>query len=126
MGLTNRRRSDYREKGLLFGTWNVRTLFKTGALISLLSQLKKYKLGITALQETRWRDKDIMDMKSHALFYSGKEEGTRELGVVFIVETNTKWNILDFKAVDERICVLRIKTEYQNISFINVHAHTEE
>jgi hypothetical protein len=52
MGPTNRRRSGYKEKDLLFGTWNVRTLFMTGALISLLSQLKKCKLGITALQET--------------------------------------------------------------------------
>jgi hypothetical protein len=58
MGLTNRRRSGYREKGLLVGTWNVRTLFKIGALISILSQLKKYKLGITTLQERRWQGKD--------------------------------------------------------------------
>jgi hypothetical protein len=62
-----------------------------------------------------------MDMKSHTLFYSGKEEGTRELGVAFM-----KRNILDFKAVDERICVLRIKTKFHNTIFINVHAPTEE
>ena len=79
-------------------------MFKTGALLSLLSQLKQYKLDITALQETRWQGKDIMDMKSHTLFYSGKEEGTREFGVAFIVERNMKRNVLDFKAIDERIC----------------------
>ena len=67
-----------------------------------------------------------MDIKSHTLFYSGKEEGTREFGVAFIVERSMKWNVLDFKAVDERICVLRIKTKFQNVSFINVHAPTEE
>jgi len=38
---------------LIFGTWNVRTLFKTGALLSLLSRLKEYRLAITALQEKR-------------------------------------------------------------------------
>jgi endonuclease/exonuclease/phosphatase family metal-dependent hydrolase len=37
-----------------------------------------------------------------------------------------KRNVLDFKAVDERICVLRIKTKFQNVSFINVHVPTEE
>jgi hypothetical protein len=99
IGLTNRRRSGYRENDLLFGTWNVRTLFKSGALISLLSQLKKYKLGITALQETRWQGKGIIDMKR---------------------------NVLDCKAGDERMCALRIKTKFQNVSFINVHAPTEE
>jgi hypothetical protein len=46
--------------------------------------------------------------------------------VAFVVERNVKWNVLDFKAVDERICVLRIKTRSQNVSLINVHAPTEE
>jgi len=67
-----------------------------------------------------------MDMKSHTLFYSGKEKGVREFGVAFVVERNMKRNVLDFKAVDERICVLRIKTRFQNMSLINVHAATEE
>ena len=101
-------------------------MFKTGALLSLLSQLKQYKLDITALQETRWQGKDIMDMKSHTLFYSSKEGGTREFGVAFIVERNMKRNVLDFKAIYERICALRIKTKFHNLSFINVHAPTEE
>jgi exonuclease III len=77
----------------------------------LLSQLKQYELDITALQETRWQGKDIMDMKSHTLFYSGKQEGTREFGVAFMVESDMKRNVLDFKAVDEIICVLRIKQQ---------------
>jgi exonuclease III len=126
MGLINRRRLSYKEKELIFGTRNMRTLFKTGALLSLLSQLQEYRLAITALQETIWQGKDIMDMKSHTLFCSGKEEGIRELGVAFVVERNMKRNVLDFKAVDERMCVLRIKTKFQNVSFINVHAPTEE
>jgi exonuclease III len=125
-GLVNRRQPGYKDKDLIFGIWNVQTLFKTVALISLFSQLKEYRLGITALQETRWQGKDITDMKSHTLFYSGKEEETRELGVAFIVERSMKRNILDFKAVDERICVLRIQTKFHNTSFINVHAPTEE
>jgi len=102
MELINRQRPGCKEKELLFGTWNVRTLFRTGALLSLLSQLKEYRLAITALQETRWQQgKDIMDMKPHTLFYSDKEKGVREFGVAFVVERNMKRNGLDFKAVDE-------------------------
>ena len=86
---------------MVFGTWNVQALYKTGALISLLSQLKEYKLAIMALQETRWQGKDIMDKKSHTLFCSGKEGGTREFGVAFVVERSMKQGILDFKAVDK-------------------------
>jgi hypothetical protein len=67
-----------------------------------------------------------MDMKSHALFYSGKEGETREFRVSFAVERNVKRNVLDFKAVDELTCVLRIKTKLPNLSLINVHTATEE
>jgi len=111
---------------LIFVTWNLRTLNKTGALLFLLSQLKEYRLAITALQETKWQGKDIMDRKSHTLFYIGKEGGTREFGVAFVAERNMKRNVLDFKAVDERMCVLRIKTKFQNLRLINMHAPTEE
>jgi len=87
MGLSNRRCPVCKEKKLIFGTWNVRTLFKTTALLSLLPQLKESRLTITALHETRWQGKDIMDTKSHTYFHSGKEEGSREFGVAFVVET---------------------------------------
>jgi len=65
-------------------------------------------------------------MKSHTLFCSGKEGGNREFGVAFLVERNKKRNVLDFKAVDERMCVLRIKTKFQNLNLINAHDLTEE
>jgi exonuclease III len=113
---------------MIFGTWNFRTLYKTGTLLSLLSQLKEYRLAIMVIQETRWQGKDIKDMKSHTLFYSGKEEGSREFGVAFVVERNMKRNVLDFKVVDERmcVCVLRSKTKFQNLILISVHAPAEE
>jgi uridine phosphorylase len=78
----------------------------------LLSQLKQYRVNITALQETRWQAKDIMDMESYTLFQSGKKKGTREFGVAFVVDRSKKRNVLDFKAVDETTCILRIKTKF--------------
>jgi hypothetical protein len=46
--------------------------------------------------------------------------------VAFVVERNMKWNVLEFKVVDERMYVLRIKTKFQNLTLINVHVPTEE
>ena len=54
-----------------------------------------------ALQETRWQGKYTMNMISYTLFYSGKEEGAREFGVIFVVERNMKQNVLVLKSVDE-------------------------
>ena len=59
MGLINRRRSGYKKNDLIFCTCNVRTLFKTGELITFISQLRQYRLDII-VQKARWQGKDIM------------------------------------------------------------------
>ena len=43
-GMINSKRSGYKRKDLIFGTWNVRILFQSGALLTLLSQLKQHKI----------------------------------------------------------------------------------
>ena len=35
-----------------FGTWNIRTLYKVGAQLSVISEIEKYKMSVTAIQET--------------------------------------------------------------------------
>ncbi|VVC25302.1 Endonuclease/exonuclease/phosphatase [Cinara cedri] len=39
---------------LQIGTWNVRSLFRAGALTISLSCLERYEMDITAIQEVRW------------------------------------------------------------------------
>jgi exonuclease III len=108
-----------------FGARNVRTLFKTGSLKSLTQQLQKYQIKITAVQETKWMGNEIWDTKTHTIFQSGKSNGKREFGVAFIVNKEMK-NILGCTPVSERMCRLRVKTRFFNLSVINVHAPTED
>jgi mRNA deadenylase 3'-5' endonuclease subunit Ccr4 len=53
-----------RIKRLRIGTWNVLSLYKSGALKKLLSQLDSYKTDIIALQEIRWTGEGIIDKKN--------------------------------------------------------------
>jgi hypothetical protein len=39
-------------------------------------------------------------------------EGTGEFGVIFVVDRTMKRNVLDFKAVDERVYTSRIKINF--------------
>lgn len=109
-----------------FGTWNVRTLYKTGALLSVISQIQKYNISVTAVQETRWHGSGISDMKKHTVLYSGKNKGRHEYGVAFIVGPRFKNNILDYQAINERMCVMRLKMKFYNVAMINIYAPTEE
>jgi exonuclease III len=42
-----------------FGTWNVRSLYRVGAIKSVVGELEKYKLDLMGVQEVRWEGGDI-------------------------------------------------------------------
>lgn len=86
------------------GSWNVRTVYASGALRILLDQLDKYKIGIAAIQETKWLGKEIMEYGFHVILKSGKETGNREFGVAFVVSKELKHKITHFEPINERIC----------------------
>jgi exonuclease III len=37
-----------------FGTWNVRSLYRAGSLMTVLRELARYKLDLLRVQEVRW------------------------------------------------------------------------
>jgi hypothetical protein len=41
------------KKGMRFGTWNVRSLCRVGAIKSVVGELQKYKLNLAGVQEVR-------------------------------------------------------------------------
>lgn len=57
---------------------------------------------------------------------SYSESGKQELRVAFIVNNRNKENIIDCTPINGRICTLRLKTKFFNLSFINAHAETED
>jgi hypothetical protein len=44
-----------RENGHEIGTWNVRSLYRSGSLKTIARELGKYKLDLVGVQEVRWR-----------------------------------------------------------------------
>ncbi|EFN88675.1 Craniofacial development protein 2, partial [Harpegnathos saltator] len=107
------------------GTWNTRSLYRTGALKELTKMIAYYNMDILAVQETRWTGSGISETKKYTILHSGNEN-RHELGVAFIVNNKMKEYILDFKPINERLCMLRIWTQFFNLTLINAHAETEE
>lgn len=87
--------------------------------------MKKYRINVLAIQETRWTGKGITDTKIHTILQSGNDS-KHEFGVAFIVEKKIKDNILNLKSINERICTLRLRTKFFKLSIINVDAETED
>ena len=105
-------------------TWNVLSLFRSGALTQLTHELKRYKVTIAALQEIRWKNSDILKTKDYTIFYSGNNTNT--LGTGFAVKKEAVSEVIGFKPKNERMCSIRIRGKMFNMTLINVHAPTEE
>lgn len=58
-------------KDFSIGTWNVRSLYRTGHLTTVISSLERYQLDITAIQETRWPGQGNLKTDNWTYFYSG-------------------------------------------------------
>jgi hypothetical protein len=109
-------------KDLITGSWIVLSLYKPGAL-KMLSELHRYKLDITAIQELRWMGKGVMEKKDHVVFYSCQK--SRMFGTGFIVSKKKKL-ILGFQAKSHTTCRLRIKGKFFNYSLICALSPTED
>lgn len=109
---------------LRIATWNVRTLFRAGALANLTSTLKKYRIDILALQEVRWRGSDVLKTKEYTIFYSGNTTNT--FGTAFVVHNKLLDKVKDFKDINERICSLRVQDRFFNMTLISCHAPCED
>lgn len=107
---------------LIFGTWNVRTLYKPGSAQSMIKEVEIYGLGVVALQEIRWKEAGSIDMGNMIIFFGGCDE-RGQFGVGFAVRKNVVPTIKDF---NPRLALLKIETTFFDIVFINVHAPTED
>jgi hypothetical protein len=47
-------RSHKRNRDILLGTWNVRSLYTAGSLMAAARELARYKLDLVGVQEVRW------------------------------------------------------------------------
>jgi hypothetical protein len=78
------------------------------------------------VQETCWTGQAIWNTISHTILSSGKENGPREAGTAFTVWKSMKSNIIYSEPISERMCLLRLRTKFFDVSIVNVYAPTED
>jgi exonuclease III len=66
-----------------FGTWNVRSMYKSGSLTTVARELAKYKLDLVGVQEVRW-DKEGTVRDGEYIFFYGKGQENHQLGTGFL------------------------------------------
>jgi hypothetical protein len=67
-----------------FGTWNVRSLYRSGSFKTVSGELAIYKLYLVGVQEVRWDKGGTEPAGDYALFY-GNGNADHHLGTGFFV-----------------------------------------
>jgi exonuclease III len=68
-----------------FGTWNVRSLYRSGSLKTVARELGKYKLDLVGVQEVRW-EKGGTERAEEYIFFYGAGNEDHQLGTGFLVD----------------------------------------
>ena len=86
-----------RKMDMRFGTRNVRSLYRAGALGLVTSEIDKYGMDQVVVQEVRWEGSGTLESGNYTLFYGeGMLTINWEPGFLFIGELghqSKRWNL---------------------------------
>jgi exonuclease III len=99
----------------------------SSGLCITINELKKYKIAIVAIQETRWNKYTPQAFTSNGYnIYTSSLANNRGFGTAFLVDSKFNHMVINFTPINECLRVIRIKGRFFNYSLINIHAPTND
>jgi hypothetical protein len=108
-----------------FGAWNVRSLYRSGLLMTAARELGSYKLDLLGIQEVRW-DKGGTVRAGEYTFFCGKGNKNHQLETGFFVHQGIVSPIKKVEFVSDRVSYVVLRGCWCNIIVLKAHAQTEE
>ncbi|XP_021995940.1 craniofacial development protein 2-like [Helianthus annuus] len=103
---------------LRVASWNVGTL--SSKLLEVIDALKRRRVQIACLQETRWKGHRAEERNGYKLLYSGSD-GAKN-GVGFLVSIELHKNVIEVIRHNDRIMVLRLVLGEQVVTVVCAYA----
>jgi exonuclease III len=107
-----------------FGTWNIRSLYRVGSLMTVLMELSRYRLDLVGVQEVRWDGSGTVPAGEYTFFYRKGNEN-HELGTGFFVHERIISAFKRVEFVSERMSYIILRGCWFHIIVLNVHAPRE-
>jgi exonuclease III len=106
------------------GTWNVRSLYRAGLLVTVLKELSKYRLDSAGVQEVR-RERGVNEPAGECTLFYGKGNENHELGTGFFVHKRIISAVNSVEFVSDRMSYIILRGFWCHIVVLNIHAPTE-
>ncbi|KAL4197283.1 hypothetical protein AMTRI_Chr04g250330 [Amborella trichopoda] len=85
-------------------TWNVGTL--TGKSMELVDTMRRRRVNIACLQETKWKGEKAKEIDGYKLWYIGKDNNRN--GVRIIVDKDLKDKVVNVKRIGDRLLLIKL------------------
>ncbi|XP_047029965.1 uncharacterized protein LOC124637498 [Helicoverpa zea] len=108
-----------RELRLRYASWNVGTM--TGRGRELADVLKRRRINVACLQETKWKGARAREIgEGYKFFYCGSD-GKRN-GVGIVLDNRLKECVVDVKRMNDRLIAVKLIVDGKAINVISVYA----
>jgi exonuclease III len=111
----------HQKMDMRFGTWNVRSIYRSGSLKTVARVVRKYKLDLVGVQEVRW-DKSGNEWAEDYTFY-GVENEDHQFGTGFFVHKRIISAVRRVEFVSDRMTYIILRGRWCNIIVVNVRPH---
>ena len=99
--------------------WNVCAMYDTGELAQVTAEMRRYKLHILGVNESRWTGSGRQTTTTgETALYSGREDSQHHEGVAVILRKGMEKSLLEWKPVSSRLMRARLRGRQTNITLI--------
>ena len=106
------------------GTWNVRTLRKSGKLENLKMEMENCNLKIIGLSEVRWEGLGEIVSGDFTMYYSGGEKAER--GVAVMLRNEVAKSVVNVQCISDRLMFVKLSALPVDILIIQVYMPTSD